>query len=295
MEENVEKWCFRNYPEIEAWDELPDGVSVLDTHFSIVDANRTMKHWYSRDSFPRGEKCYRIYHHRQKPCPWCPTRLTLSCGKARSGIVPYHGKRGEIRGWQKLIVFPIFDQEGNIVGVMEYVQDITAVKSLEEEIQSYQIKLRALEKKVELLNALLEKARQAEEKWRESWVFMAHHMVKPVLQSLREDLKDQPQQEYLQVIETFLSRMEEDIIAVKNRRSPFFALLTPRELQVALLVAQGKSSKEIAAELSLSMKAVEFYRGEIRKKLGIRNTRVNLQSYLLTHVQPGAFPGDFQV
>lgn len=42
--------------------------------------------------------------------------------------------------------------------------------------------------------------------------------------------------------------------------------LTPREWEVAKLLAQGLTSKEIAETLSISKKAVDFHRGNIRKK-----------------------------
>lgn len=46
-------------------------------------------------------------------------------------------------------------------------------------------------------------------------------------------------------------------------------LLSARELAVLQLVAEGKSSAEIGARLSLSVKTVETYRVRIRRKLGI--------------------------
>ena len=47
--------------------------------------------------------------------------------------------------------------------------------------------------------------------------------------------------------------------------------LTKREREVLTLVAEGKSSPEIAKMLSLSVKTVEGHRGRIMSKLGIRN------------------------
>ena len=47
--------------------------------------------------------------------------------------------------------------------------------------------------------------------------------------------------------------------------------LTPRERQVAQLVAQGKSTKQIAAALSISAKTVEFHRGRLMRKLNIHD------------------------
>ncbi len=61
----------------------------------------------------------------------------------------------------------------------------------------------------------------------------------------------------------------------------FFAL-TPSEIQIADLIKQGKTSKEIASILNISPNAVAFHRGNLRKKLGLSNKKVNLRTYLHT-------------
>ena len=48
--------------------------------------------------------------------------------------------------------------------------------------------------------------------------------------------------------------------------------LTPRERQVLQLVAEGKTTKEIAAELGLTTKTAESYRAKIMEKLDIHDT-----------------------
>ena len=58
--------------------------------------------------------------------------------------------------------------------------------------------------------------------------------------------------------------------------------LTPRERQVLQLVAEGKTSKEIAALLKLSVRTVETYRSQIMDKLKIRDT-VGLVHYAIRH------------
>jgi two-component system, NarL family, response regulator NreC len=47
--------------------------------------------------------------------------------------------------------------------------------------------------------------------------------------------------------------------------------LTPREREIMQLVAEGKSSIEIAQILRLSPKTVETYRSRLMEKLGIDN------------------------
>ena len=49
------------------------------------------------------------------------------------------------------------------------------------------------------------------------------------------------------------------------------ALLSPREREVLVLVVEGKSSAEVAATLSLSIKTVNTYRSRLMHKLGISN------------------------
>src|SRR5438105_1262055 len=57
-------------------------------------------------------------------------------------------------------------------------------------------------------------------------------------------------------------------------------LLTPRELEVLKLIAEGHSSKEIATTLVLSIKTVESHRANILNKLGMRD-RVDLTRYAI--------------
>jgi DNA-binding CsgD family transcriptional regulator len=57
-------------------------------------------------------------------------------------------------------------------------------------------------------------------------------------------------------------------------------MFSPNELQVANLIRQGKTSKEVARLLNLSIRTVDSYRDSIRKKLGLKNKKVNLRTYL---------------
>ena len=66
-----------------------------------------------------------------------------------------------------------------------------------------------------------------------------------------------------------------------------FDVLTPRELQVLKLIAEAHTSKEIAAELVISVKTVDRHRQNILEKLGMSD-RVELTRYAIRRglIQP---------
>jgi DNA-binding NarL/FixJ family response regulator len=59
-----------------------------------------------------------------------------------------------------------------------------------------------------------------------------------------------------------------------------FDVLTTREVQVLKLIAEARTSKEIAADLVISVKTVERHRQNILEKLGMSD-RVELTRYAI--------------
>ena len=57
-------------------------------------------------------------------------------------------------------------------------------------------------------------------------------------------------------------------------------ILTPREVEVLKLVAEGRSSQEIASDLVISPKTVERHRANLMQKLGVRD-RVHLTRHAI--------------
>ena len=71
-----------------------------------------------------------------------------------------------------------------------------------------------------------------------------------------------------------------DLIERAEERGEEFELLTPRELEVLKLIAEGHTSKEIAALLVISIKTVDRHRTNMLDKLGMRD-RVELTRYAI--------------
>jgi DNA-binding CsgD family transcriptional regulator len=58
---------------------------------------------------------------------------------------------------------------------------------------------------------------------------------------------------------------------VRRRDQNEAAALTPQELQISLLLAEGKTTREVATALFLSPKTVEYHLRKVYTKLGIRS------------------------
>jgi DNA-binding NarL/FixJ family response regulator len=71
-----------------------------------------------------------------------------------------------------------------------------------------------------------------------------------------------------QVSDRLLTRIQRGDLEPKDR--PLEGL-SPRELQVLRLVAEGKTSKDIAVMLDLGLQTVRSYRKTMMKKLGVNN------------------------
>ncbi len=60
---------------------------------------------------------------------------------------------------------------------------------------------------------------------------------------------------------------------ISTNEPPSLPTLTARECEITQLLAEGKSSKEVASLLNLSTKTVETHRSNIMRKLGVHSIR----------------------
>jgi DNA-binding NarL/FixJ family response regulator len=81
------------------------------------------------------------------------------------------------------------------------------------------------------------------------------------------------------IMKANLSRLAASITKAVHLRRPLDKL-TPRQVEVLGMVAEGHRTREIAARLSLSVKTVESHRGEIMKRLAIHDV-VGLVRYAM--------------
>jgi len=84
-----------------------------------------------------------------------------------------------------------------------------------------------------------------------------------------------------------MSELQASGETARVRDDRFRQQLTPQELQVALTLAEGTTTREAAARLYLSPKTVEYHLRHVYDKLEIRS-REELQAALMSHARPGS-------
>ena len=101
----------------------------------------------------------------------------------------------------------------------------------------------------------------------------------PFLERAKAKAANKQLLDYLTVLEHNLQQITSSFF---HRLSTRYANLTTTEVEVANLVKNGKSIKEIAEILKVSGKTIEVHRMNIRKKMGIANTKTSLRTHLLS-------------
>ena len=122
------------------------------------------------------------------------------------------------------------------------------------------------------LEVLLQKREVDRMEMEEKMLTNAKSLILPYLEKLKASRMDEYQRVYLDLVE---SNLNEIISPLSRSMSRHFLNFTPSEIQVANLVKQGKTTKDVALILGLSARTIEAVRYTIRRKLGIKKKRSN--------------------
>jgi len=162
-------------------------------------------------------------------------------------------------------------------------ENITPVIQAQEDLKKKETELSQQKKMLEdsniALKVLLEHREQDRVRLEENVLANVRKLVTPYLEKLRFQNMDARNRNLVEII---ASRLAEIASPFLNRLTDMHRLLTPKEIDVAVLVREGRTSKEIADLLNISASGVDFHRKKIRKKLGLANEKTNLRSYLLS-------------
>ena len=216
---------------------------------------------------------------------------------ARGSVVRKEVTHTDVKGGLLYIDFslkPLRDDHANIIYLLAEGRDITKRKRAEAELIRHRERLEELvkERTAELekksanleelniaLNVLLRQREKDKDELEEKVLANIKELVMPYIYRLRKSLPKGKDADYVDIIESNLVNI---VSPFSNKLSSKYMNLTPKEIQVANLIKEGKTTKEIAELLNISPGTTEFYRKKIRAKLNLKNTKNNLRAYLLT-------------
>ena len=200
-------------------------------------------------------------------------------GKEKEFVIDYPMKYENNQRWYYMRVTRL--PGSSPIRVVVSHEDITDLKLAEETLKKRELQLEVQKKYLEetntTLRVLLKKREEDKRMAEESVLSNIKDLVIVYLEKLKQTKMDPLQKQYVEIIEFHLSEIVSPFL--HNLRSRYIHL-TPREIQVASLIKDGKTTKEIAEILKGSPNVINFHRKNIRKKLGLTNKKANLQSFL---------------
>jgi PAS domain S-box-containing protein len=177
---------------------------------------------------------------------------------------------------------PNFDEKGVFKGSFSTITDIRDLKRTEKALREREKELKVKTTNLQEMNAalrvLLRRMEEDRQELEDKVRLNIQEMIQPYLERLKVAGLSERHRGHLKTMEANLNEIMSPFTQKLLTEHP---RLTPAELQIANLLRQGRSSKEIADDLGLSLRTVETHRRNMRTKLGIKDKKTNLRSYLL--------------
>jgi len=154
-----------------------------------------------------------------------------------------------------------------------------AEDDLKQSEKELQLKSKTLEEANIALKVLLKHREEDRSVMEEKILSNVKKLILPSIDKLKNLKLNETQLDHVNIMENHVK----DIISpfLHNLTTKHFDM-TPREIQIATLIKEGKTTKEMTEYLNISATAVDFHRKNIRSKLGIKNSKTNLRSLLIS-------------
>jgi len=192
---------------------------------------------------------------------------------------PCHRPDGQHWFYMRVIRIPDTDP----VRIVVSHEEITALKLTEQALRKSQEDLheqkQSLEEANVALKVLLKQREEDKQDLEKRFLTNVKGLVLPYVEKLKSARLKPPSKTLVEIIDMHLKDV---ITPLMQNLTNANILLTPQEMQVASLVKDGKTSKEIAEILFVSEATVNFHRKNLRAKFGLTNKQTNLRSFLLS-------------
>lgn len=256
-------------------DESPLGVRIVTIDGETIYANRAILTILGCETFEElkttpMKKCYtpesyaefRIRREKRRQGDDVPSEYTIDIIR----------KNEEVRHLQVFRKEILWDGERQFQVIY---QDITERRRAEEALAAKSVQL---EETNTALRVLLQCVKEEQQKIEKRITANIRKLVMPNLEQLRDLRLNDLQKNCLDIVTVNLQQVTSPFL---QNLGTCFADFTPREIQVANMIRQGKTSKEIADIFHTSIRNIDFHRDNIRKKLGLSHQKSNLRTFLM--------------
>lgn len=266
-------------------------VAIINSHGAIIDTNQAWQDFSVENGMP--DDYDSIGSNYLTTCDCADSKEDEDLSKIAKGIrqvingdlpefithYPCHSPTQ--KRWFILRVVP-FRKEGDEKFIVTH-ENVTSLMIAQEKLEQKEQELIFEREKLEETNIALRvllRQRDEDKARMEETVYMnAEQLVLPYIEKLKLGKLTGKQRLLVEIADNNLK----DIISpFLKSLSTLGILLTPQETEVANLVRDGRSTKEIAEIMGLSISGIEFHRKRLRKKLGLSNTSKNLRSFLIS-------------
>jgi len=184
--------------------------------------------------------------------------------------------------WLEVRARAIIEEE-RLVAIQGIARNVTKRKQAEDTLKAREIELeeksRHLEEANTALKVLLKHRDEDRIAIEDRIAANMQKLVSPYLSTLKTICPDKTQAHYLEIIEANVNEIVSPFLHNLTSKYPG---LTPQEIKIISFIKEGKTTKEIADFLRLSVRTVDAHRNRIRGKMGLNNKKANLQSFINT-------------
>jgi PAS domain S-box-containing protein len=113
------------------FDGIQNRLSIQTPDYQVFRVNRAViEKYHATYQELLGRKCYEAYYQRSLPCEKCPVAVTIETKQPASSILKILEEDTTLR----ISSYPILDEKGHLISIIEYIEDTTEEQRLQDQL-----------------------------------------------------------------------------------------------------------------------------------------------------------------